>query len=65
MDPAVVKVIHDAFKIALEDPGVIATMAKYDMFPRYLSSDAYTKSVAELYAQETKTLTELSLLRKD
>ncbi len=65
MDPAVVKVIHDAFKTALEDPGVIATMAKYDMFPRYLSSEAYTKSVAELYAQETKTLTELNLLRKD
>jgi tripartite-type tricarboxylate transporter receptor subunit TctC len=65
MDPAVVKVIHDAFQKALADPGVIATMAKYDMFPRYLSSADYTKSVAELYAQETKVLTDLGLLRKD
>ncbi len=65
MDPAVMKVIHDAFKVALEDPGVIATMAKYDMFPRYLDGAAYTKSVAELYALETKTLTELGLLRKE
>ena len=38
MDPAVVAKLHDAFKKAVEDSGVIATLAKYDMVPRYMDT---------------------------
>jgi tripartite-type tricarboxylate transporter receptor subunit TctC len=65
MDPAVVKTLHDAFKAALEDPGVIETLAKYDMFPRYEDTATYTATVARLFKEETAVLASLGLLKKD
>jgi tripartite-type tricarboxylate transporter receptor subunit TctC len=65
MDPAVVKALHDAFKVALEDKGVIETLAKYDMFPRYEDTATYTATVARIFKEETEVLTSLGLLKKD
>ena len=39
----VVQKLHDAFKKGLEDPSVVATLAKYDMVPRYLDTASYRK----------------------
>ena len=35
--------LHDAFKKAIEDPAVIATLAKYDMVPRYIEHAPTTR----------------------
>jgi len=40
MSPAVVKKIHDAFKLAMDDPASMALLAKFDKVPRYLDSEA-------------------------
>jgi tripartite-type tricarboxylate transporter receptor subunit TctC len=65
MDPKIVAKLHDAFKKALEEPAVVETMAKYDMFPRYLNSEDYKKAVADVTAQEKAALEVIGLLKKD
>ena len=45
MDPKIVAKLHDAFKKAIEDPAVIATLAKYDMVPNYKNTEDYRKFV--------------------
>jgi tripartite-type tricarboxylate transporter receptor subunit TctC len=64
MDPAVVKKIDEAFKIALEDKGVIATLEKYDMSPRYMPSAAYDKFARQVYVEEKAALEKLGLAAK-
>lgn len=64
MEPIVVKKLHDAFKLALEDPGVIATMDKYEMLPNYLSSEEYTQHVPKLITQERTFVDRIGLLLK-
>ncbi len=65
MDPAVVKKLHDAFKKAVEDPGAIEVMRKYDMIPRYLDTAAYVKQIEDTVKAEIQTINELGLARKD
>ncbi len=65
MDPAVVAKLHDAFKKALEDKAVIATMAKYDMVPRYLDTAGYRKFVAEIIDSEKAALQKIGLAKKE
>ena len=65
MDPEVVKKLHDAFKKALEEPAVIEMMAKYDMVPRYLDTEAYRKAVEELISGEQAALDKIGLAKKD
>ena len=64
MDPAVVKKIDEAFKVALEDKGVIATLEKYDMAPRYMPTAAYDKFARQVYAEEKAALEKLGLAAK-
>jgi len=65
MDPAHVSKLHDAFKLALEDQAVIDTLRKYDMFPRYMNTADYIKSVGEVVAQEKSALELIGLLKKE
>ena len=65
MSPEFVQKLHDAFKAALEDPAVIESMRKYDMFPRYMNPADYTKFAAELIAQEKAAIEALGLARKE
>ena len=65
MDPAVVRQLHDAFKKALDDPGVQATMEKYEMVPFYKSTSDYAEFVAGQIGQERGFLANLGLLKKD
>jgi tripartite-type tricarboxylate transporter receptor subunit TctC len=65
MDAAVVQKLHDAFKKGLEDPSVIATLAKYDMVPRYLDTASYRKSVGEIIVSEKAALEKIGLAKKD
>lgn len=65
MDPKIVAILHDAFKKAIEEPAVIATLERYDMVPRYLSTDDYNKAVKDVIAQETAALSKIGLLKKE
>lgn len=64
MDPAVMGKLHDAFKAALEDPAIVETMRKYDMFPRYMNAADYRKFVDEVIAQEKAAIEALGLVKK-
>jgi tripartite-type tricarboxylate transporter receptor subunit TctC len=65
LDGEVVKKLHDAFKQALEEPALIATMAKYDMVPRYLDTQGYKKAVDEVIASEQAALEKIGLSKKE
>jgi tripartite-type tricarboxylate transporter receptor subunit TctC len=64
MDPKIVAKLHDAFKKAIEDPAVIATLAKYDMVPNYKNTEDYKKFVAEVTDSERKVIDHLGLSKK-
>lgn len=64
MDPAVVKKIDDAFRLALEDKHVIATLEKYDMVPRYMPTDVYDRFARQLFAEEKAVIEKLGLAAK-
>jgi tripartite-type tricarboxylate transporter receptor subunit TctC len=65
MDPAVIKKLHDAFKVAYDDPKVIELHEKFDFVRRYLNTEDYNKFVVRLAADERKALEQLGLAKKD
>lgn len=65
MDPAVVKRLHDAFKVALEDQEVLATLDRLSMAPVYMGTDDYRKSIRERYEVEKEIVQKLGLLYKE
>lgn len=65
MAPEIVKKLHDAFKIAMEDPASVSLLAKFDKIPRYLGPADYSKYATELIALERKGLAQVGLLKKD
>ena len=64
MDPKIVAVLHNAFKKAIEDPGLLETLAKYDMVANYKSTEDYRKFVAEVIESERKVVDGLGLGKK-
>jgi tripartite-type tricarboxylate transporter receptor subunit TctC len=64
MDPKIVAKLHDAFKKAIEEPAVIATLAKFDMISNYKNTADYVKFVAEVTASEKKVLDSIGLGKK-
>lgn len=62
--PAVVKVLHDAFKKGLEDPIHTKVLEKYNQPVWYLSSEDYTKWAREQYEKERKIINSLALTKK-
>lgn len=63
MDPKVVARVHDAFRKAIEDPGVQATLTKYDMVANYKSTADYISFVTENIETERGTIERLGLAR--
>ena len=64
MDPKIVAKLHDAFKKALDDPAVVATLSKFDMVPNYKNTEDYKKFVAEVTSSELKVIETLGLAKK-
>ncbi len=64
MDPKIVAIIHDAFKKAVDDPAVQATLAKYDMVVNYKNTADYVKFVKDVTASESKVVELLGLKKK-
>ncbi len=61
MDPAVVKVLHDAFKKALEDPEYVKTLDKFDQEAFYLNSADYTALAKKTIEEEREAVKRLNL----
>jgi tripartite-type tricarboxylate transporter receptor subunit TctC len=64
MDPKIVAILHDAFKKAIDDPAVQATLKKYDMVVNYKNTADYVKFVSEVTANESKVVEMLGLKKK-
>jgi tripartite-type tricarboxylate transporter receptor subunit TctC len=64
MDPAVVKVLHDAFKATLDDPKVQATLDRFFMPTVYMSTAEYTAYAARTFSVEKATIERLGLAKK-
>ena len=63
MEPAVVKVLQDAFRKTLDDPAVLATLEKFDQPVIYMDSETYTRWARETYAAERATMERLGLAK--
>lgn len=59
MDPALVKVIHDAFRKTLDDARVIDTLDKFYQPVIYMSPAEYTAYAVRAYASEKATIERL------
>jgi tripartite-type tricarboxylate transporter receptor subunit TctC len=45
LPPAIVQVLHEAFKAAMQDPAFVAELARYDQEPAYLGPDDYGRAL--------------------
>ncbi len=64
MDPAIVRVLHDAFRKTLDDPNVVATLDKYDQPVIYMNTETYTKWARDTYESEKITIERLGMAQK-
>lgn len=62
--PAVVKVLHDAFKKGLEDPIHTKVLEKYNQPAWYLSSEDYARYARAQFERERKIIEQLGLAKK-
>jgi tripartite-type tricarboxylate transporter receptor subunit TctC len=64
LPPAVVRVLHDAFKAAMHDPLHVAELAKYDQQLAYLGPEDYGRSMKATFEAERRLVERLGLARK-
>jgi len=64
MDPAVVKVLHDAFAKTLQDPKVLDTLDKFYQPVIYMNTADYTQYASRTLQQEKATIERLRLAGK-
>jgi len=63
LSPAIVQVLHDAFRAALWAPAHVAELAKFDQEVAYLGSADYGRSMRESFAAERRAVERLALGR--
>lgn len=61
MKADVVKKLHDAFKVAMEDKTVLATLDKFDMAPRYMDTAGYQKFAMDTIKEQRELIEKLGL----
>jgi tripartite-type tricarboxylate transporter receptor subunit TctC len=64
MDPKVVKILHDAFKKAIDDPEHHKVLQQLDQVYWYKSTEDYLRWAHETYASERALVERLGLLAK-
>ena len=64
MAPQVVKILHDAFKKAMDEPSFQKILESYYMIPFYKNSEDYTKFAQELYTEEKENAEILGLKKE-
>jgi tripartite-type tricarboxylate transporter receptor subunit TctC len=65
MDPKVVKILHDAFKKAMDDPKVVEVLERFDQPIIYMNSADYTTFAKKTVEQERVLLNQLGLAMKN
>ncbi len=63
MTPEVVRVLHDAFRAAMNDPIHLAELEKYDQELAYLGPEDYGRAMREAYAAEKRSVDRLGLVK--
>src|SRR5512140_298816 len=61
MDPKVVKILHDAFHKAMDDPKVVAMLEKFDQPVIYMSGEDYTKYAKKTIEEEKPLIERLGM----
>jgi len=61
MDPVVVRTLDDAFRRAIDDPGHVAILERFDMAPWYLNSADYAAFAARQTEEEKAMVQRLGL----
>jgi tripartite-type tricarboxylate transporter receptor subunit TctC len=61
MDPAAVRVLHDAFRKALDDPKVRELLERFDQPVIYMGPEDYTRWARQTYEAERGTIERLGL----
>ena len=61
MDPKVVKVLHDAFKKAMDDPAYQKVLERFDQDNVYLSSEDYAKFAQQINAEQKAVVERMGL----
>lgn len=61
MDPKVVKILHDAFKKAMDDPKVVAMLEKFDQPVIYMNGEDYTKFAKKTIEEEKPLIERLGM----
>ena len=61
MDPAVVRVLEEAFRDAAQDPAHAAVLDRYDMSPAFLGSADYTVAARAQYEEDGAMIRRLGL----
>jgi tripartite-type tricarboxylate transporter receptor subunit TctC len=64
MDPAVVRLLHDAFKKTLDDPKVLETLDKFFQPVIYMNTADYAAYAERTFAAEKATIERLGLAKK-
>jgi tripartite-type tricarboxylate transporter receptor subunit TctC len=65
MDPKVVKILHDAFRKAMDDPKVLAMFEKFDQPVIYMSGEDYTKFAKKTMEEEKPLIERLGMAVKN
>jgi tripartite-type tricarboxylate transporter receptor subunit TctC len=61
MSPSVVQILHDVFRIAMNDPEHLAELALYDQETNYLGPEDYARSLRTAYESERRVVERLGL----
>jgi tripartite-type tricarboxylate transporter receptor subunit TctC len=64
MDPKIVKILHDAFKKAMDDPEHTKVLQQLDQIYWYKSPEEYAKWASETWVTERANIERLGLLLK-
>ena len=65
MDPKVVKILHDVFRKAMDDPKVQEMLEKFDQPAIYMSTEDYTKFARKTFAEEKTLIERLGMAAKN
>jgi tripartite-type tricarboxylate transporter receptor subunit TctC len=61
MDPEIVRILHDAFRDSLEDPGHLAILERFDMPLMYADGAAYARYAREFYEEDSAIVRRMGL----
>ena len=63
LPPEVVRILHDAFKLAMHEPAHLAELERYDQDLAYLGPEDYGRAMRDTFAAERRTVERLGLAR--